>query len=99
MFFKVCSNIKLLLILLAPQQNLVLKLFRRFNILWNVQLDRQTLMWSATWPPEVKTLAEEYLKEYVQINVGAVELHANHNIVQIVDVCSEEEKHLKYEFE
>ena len=55
-------------------------------------------MWSATWPPEVKTLAEEYLKEYVQINVGAVELHANHNIVQIVDVCSEAEKHLKYEF-
>lgn len=54
--------------------------------------DRQTLMWSATWPKEVRTLAEDFLKDYVQLNVGALQLHANHNITQIVDVCDELEK-------
>lgn len=57
-----------------------------------LQPDRQTLMWSATWPKEVRQLAEDFLKDYVQINVGALELSANHNILQIVDVCMENEK-------
>lgn len=57
--------------------------------------DRQTLMWSATWPKEVRQLAEDFLKEYVQINIGALQLSANHNILQIVDVCSDGEKENK----
>ena len=61
------------------------------------QPDRQTLMWSATWPKEVRQLAEDFLRDYVQINVGALELSANHNILQIVDVCTENEKDHKYE--
>lgn len=60
-----------------------------------MQPDRQTLMWSATWPKEVRQLAEDFLKDYVQINVGALELSANHNILQIVDVCMENEKDQK----
>jgi len=40
-------------------------------------------------------LAEDFLKEYAQINIGALSLHANHNILQIVDVCFEHEKELK----
>lgn len=59
------------------------------------QPDRQTLMWSATWPKEVRQLAEDFLKDYVQINVGALELSANHNILQIVDVCMDSEKDQK----
>lgn len=59
------------------------------------QPDRQTLMWSATWPKEVRQLAEDFLKDYIQINVGALELSANHNILQIVDVCLENEKEHK----
>lgn len=59
------------------------------------QPDRQTLMWSATWPKEVRQLAEDFLKDYIQINVGALELSANHNILQIVDVCMETEKDQK----
>lgn len=57
-----------------------------------LQPDRQTLMWSATWPKEVRQLAEDFLKEYVHINIGALELSANHNILQIVDVCHDVEK-------
>jgi len=62
---------------------------------YDVQPDRQTLMWSATWPKEVRTLAEDFLKDHVQINVGALQVHANHNILQIIDVCNEEEKPYK----
>nr|CAD7589994.1 unnamed protein product [Timema genevievae] len=60
-----------------------------------IQPDRQTLMWSATWPKEVKNLAEEFLKDYTQINVGSLQLSANHNILQIIDVCQEYEKEQK----
>ena len=49
-------------------------------------------MWSATWPKEVKSLAEDFLKDYIQINIGALQLSANHRILQIIDVCSEPEK-------
>uniref|UniRef100_A0A674NQY4 RNA helicase n=1 Tax=Takifugu rubripes TaxID=31033 RepID=A0A674NQY4_TAKRU len=62
------------------------------KIVEQIRPDRQTLMWSATWPKEVRQLAEDFLKEYIQINIGALELSANHNILQIVDVCLENEK-------
>ena len=54
-------------------------------------------MWSATWPKEVQTLAEMFLKNYIQINIGSTELRANHNILQIIDVCREDEKEAKYD--
>ena len=53
-------------------------------------------MWSATWPKEVQTLGREFLKDYIHINIGAHDLRANHNILQIVDVCSNYEKETKY---
>uniref|UniRef100_A0A6Q2YIY2 RNA helicase n=1 Tax=Esox lucius TaxID=8010 RepID=A0A6Q2YIY2_ESOLU len=62
------------------------------KIVDQIRPDRQTLMWSATWPKDVRQLAEDFLKDYVQINVGALELSANHNILQIVDVCMDSEK-------
>ncbi|XP_051996921.1 probable ATP-dependent RNA helicase DDX17 [Xyrauchen texanus] len=62
------------------------------KIVEQIRPDRQTLMWSATWPKEVRQLAEDFLRDYVQINIGALELSANHNILQIVDVCMENEK-------
>ena len=48
--------------------------------------------WSAPWPKEVRQLAEDFLKDYIHINIGALELSANHNILQIVDVCHDVEK-------
>ncbi|XP_030064291.1 probable ATP-dependent RNA helicase DDX5 [Microcaecilia unicolor] len=62
------------------------------KIVDQIRPDRQTLMWSATWPKEVRQLAEDFLKDYVHINIGALELRANHNIFQIVDVCQDFEK-------
>ena len=70
--------------------------FGVFYIFFSIlQPDRQTLMWSATWPKDVQHLAEDFLKDYVQVNIGSLTLHANHNITQIVDVCSDYEKEFK----
>ena len=53
-------------------------------------------MWSATWPKEVKQLAHDFLnKDYIQINIGSLDLSANHKILQIVDVCDENQKEAK----
>lgn len=62
------------------------------KIIEQIRPDSQTLMWSATWPKEVRTLAEEFLRDYIQINIGALQLCANHRILQIIDVCQETEK-------
>ena len=62
------------------------------KIIEQVRPDRQTLMWSATWPKEVCKLAEDFLRDYVQLNVGSLSLTANRNITQIVDVCTDREK-------
>ncbi|XP_068244307.1 uncharacterized protein [Palaemon carinicauda] len=65
------------------------------KIVDQIRPDRQTLMWSATWPKEVRNLAEDFLKDSIQLNVGSLSLSANHNILQIVDVCQEIEKDTK----
>lgn len=65
------------------------------KILNQIRPDRQTLMWSATWPKEVRKLAGDFLRDYIQLTVGSQELSANHNILQIVDVCMEGEKEEK----
>lgn len=53
------------------------------KIMSQIRNDRQVLMFSATWPKEVKNLAEEYLNDYIQINIGSLSLAANHNILQV----------------
>uniref|UniRef100_A0A1B6MM05 RNA helicase n=1 Tax=Graphocephala atropunctata TaxID=36148 RepID=A0A1B6MM05_9HEMI len=62
------------------------------KIIEQIRPDRQVLMWSATWPKEVRNLAEEFLNNYLQINIGSLQLAANHNIHQIVEVCDDVEK-------
>merc|ERR1719232_1688045 len=65
------------------------------KIIGQIRPDRQVLMWSTTWPKEVRKLAEDFLQEYVHINIGSMGLSANHNIMQIVDVCEEHQKESK----
>lgn len=62
------------------------------KIIEQIRPDRQVLMWSATWPKEVQALAEDFLDDYVHINVGSLNLAANNNIRQIVEVCQDGEK-------
>ncbi|KDR79061.1 hypothetical protein GALMADRAFT_224313 [Galerina marginata CBS 339.88] len=65
------------------------------KIVSQIRPDRQTLMFSATWPKDVQKLANDFLKDMIQVNIGSMELTANHNIQQIVDVCSDFEKRNK----
>merc|ERR1719408_833802 len=52
-----------------------------------IRPDRQTLLWSATWPKSVEKLARDLCKESpVHINIGSFDLKANHNITQVVEV-------------
>ena len=57
--------------------------------------DRQTLMWSATWPKEVQGLARDFLDNFLQINIGSDQLNANKKINQTILVCDQSSKEQK----
>lgn len=65
------------------------------KIIEQIRPDRQVLMWSATWPKEIQTLAEDFLNDYIKVNIGSLNLSANNNIKQIIETCEEHEKEAK----
>lgn len=65
------------------------------KIIEQIRPDRQVLMWSATWPKEIQALAEDFLTDYVKVNIGSLNLSANNNIKQIIELCEEHEKENK----
>lgn len=64
------------------------------KILGQVHDEAQILMWSATWPVEIRKLANEFLKEYVHIKIGNSEngLSLNKRIKQKFKFCDEDNK-------
>eukprot|EP00908_Phaeocystis_cordata_P001980 Transcript_12132.p1 GENE.Transcript_12132~~Transcript_12132.p1 ORF type:complete len:467 (-),score=209.52 Transcript_12132:58-1386(-) len=55
--------------------------------------DRQTLMWSATWPREVQKLAREFLTDAVQVQVNnAGDLRATESVDQRFEMCDDASK-------
>lgn len=62
------------------------------KIIGQIRPDRQTCMWSATWPKDVRQLASDYLNDYIQVNIGSHDLSANHRIKQIVEIVTDFEK-------
>lgn len=60
------------------------------KIIGQIRPDRQTLMFTATWPKDVVNISREFLKENpAQVNIGTLDLKANKSIRQIV-LCVEE---------
>jgi ATP-dependent RNA helicase DBP3 len=49
-----------------------------------VRADRQTLMFSATWPTAVQQLAANYQSHPVKVNIGSQDLAASHSVTQQV---------------
>lgn len=50
--------------------------------------ERQTMMFSASWPNEVKSLVHKYLRpNHAFLSIGGTKLVANHNIEQNVIIC------------
>ena len=63
------------------------------SIVDKIPKQRQTQLFSATWPKEIQRLAHDFLVDPVQINVGEVDaLVANKDIKQTIIMCSDNEK-------
>lgn len=52
--------------------------------------DRQTLMFSATWPTAVQQLAQNYLCAPVKVTIGSQDLAASHSVTQVVEVVEQQ---------
>ena len=62
------------------------------QVVSQIRPDRQTLMWSATWPKEVQFLANDFLKDYIQVNIGSDDLIASDDITQEFEFASRYQK-------
>lgn len=63
------------------------------KVVSQIRPDRQTLMWSATWPKEIQRLARDFCREDpVKLTIGTEELSLNPNITQQIEVVGEYEK-------
>ncbi|CAB4068585.1 DDX43 [Lepeophtheirus salmonis] len=54
------------------------------KILLDVRPDRQTVMTSATWPPGVRRLASNYMKDPITVSIGSLDLAAVHKDKAII---------------
>ena len=61
-------------------------------VLGQIRPERQTLMWSATWPKKVQNLANQFLKSPIRIKIGSDELSANPNVKQEFVFCNWNER-------
>jgi len=63
------------------------------KVVSQIRPDRQTLMWSATWPKEIQRLARDFCREDpIKLTIGTEELSLNPNITQQIEVVGEYEK-------
>jgi len=62
------------------------------KIVDQIRPDRQTLLWSATWPKEVQTLARDFQVDPIQVVIGSTELTANKDVTQVIRIVQRFEK-------
>jgi ATP-dependent RNA helicase DDX5/DBP2 len=64
------------------------------QIVSQIRPDRQTLLFSATWPLEVQDLAKKLcLEKPAEVKIGSSDLTVNPNITQFIYVIEEDEKY------
>lgn len=63
------------------------------NIVRQIKPERQTLLWSATWPSEVEAISAQLLRNPCKVTIGSLELQANHMIKQSFDFITEDGKY------
>eukprot|EP00928_Gymnodinium_smaydae_P014681 TRINITY_DN15403_c0_g1_i1.p1 TRINITY_DN15403_c0_g1~~TRINITY_DN15403_c0_g1_i1.p1 ORF type:complete len:606 (+),score=101.31 TRINITY_DN15403_c0_g1_i1:71-1819(+) len=67
------------------------------KVVSQIRPDRQTLMWSATWPKEIQRLARDFCREDpLKLTIGSEELTLNPNITQQIEVVSDFEKRNRF---
>jgi ATP-dependent RNA helicase DDX5/DBP2 len=63
------------------------------KVVSQIRPDRQTLMWSATWPKEIQRLARDFCREDpVKLTIGSEELSTNPDITQQIEVVGDYDK-------
>merc|ERR1712151_726798 len=62
------------------------------EILDRVPWERQTSMFTATWPRECRDLARKYINDPVQVQIGANDITTNENIEQHIEVCANDKE-------
>ena len=62
------------------------------SIAKGIRADRQTVMFSATWPQEVQRLAMDYMANPARVTIGSEDLTANHAIKQYVEVIDQRDR-------
>lgn len=65
------------------------------SIVTQIRPDRQTLMWTATWPKEVRAIAADFTHDPIQVNIGSVNLSSNEAVVQVVKIVQPSDKNRK----
>ncbi|CAB4058240.1 DBP3 [Lepeophtheirus salmonis] len=59
------------------------------RILGQTHKERQTCLFSATWPDSIRKLAHEFLKSPIKVTIGSEDLAAGKTVTQIVEVVDE----------
>lgn len=64
------------------------------QIVSQIRPNKQLLMWSATWPYEIRDMAADFMaqRNFIHMTVGSTELCVGYNIKQNIIVCEEEDK-------
>ena len=62
------------------------------SICSQIRPDRQTLMFSATWPKEIQALASQFQRDFIRLHVGSTELLANTDVTQSFLLLEEYQK-------
>ncbi|XP_055380934.1 probable ATP-dependent RNA helicase DDX43 isoform X2 [Condylostylus longicornis] len=65
------------------------------KVLLDIRPDRQTVMTSATWPPGVRRLAQQYMNNPVQVCIGSLDLAAAKTVTQVIEIMDEDEKYCR----
>merc|ERR1711957_459683 len=67
------------------------------KIVSQIRPDRQTLLWSATWPQTIQRLARDFCREDpMKVTIGSEELQVNPNITQQIEVVDDYVKRDKF---
>ena len=57
--------------------------------------DRQTLLWTATWPAEVRELAKSITSKAIKIDIGSEDLRTKENITQEIIITDSRMQYCK----
>merc|ERR1719343_984939 len=67
------------------------------KILTQCRPDRQTVMFSATWPKEIQQLARDFCRQDpTKVTIGSTELQANGDVTQQIEIVTELDKKNKF---